>query len=54
LKECKLLLNIKDFENLVQIMKENENKNNIIETKNKIKSLLKNQKLIELFENIYN
>ena len=54
LKECKLLLNIKDFENLVQIMKENENKNNIIETKNKVKSLLKNPKLIELFENIYN
>jgi hypothetical protein len=54
LKECKLLLNVQNFEKLIQAFKENENCNTY-EIKNKIKGILNgNQKLIEKFENIYN
>ena len=54
LKECKLLLNVQNYENLIQVFKENE-KCNIYEIKNKVKGILQgNQKLIEKFENIYN
>ena len=54
LKECKLLLNIQNFEKLIQVFKENENCNTY-EIKNKVKRILNgNQKLIEMFENIYN
>ena len=54
LKECKLLLNIQNFEKLIQVFKEKENFNTY-EIKNKVKGILNgNQKLIEKFENIYN
>ncbi len=54
LKECKLLLNVQNFEKLIQVFKENENCNTY-EIKNKVKGILNgNQKLIEKFENIYN
>jgi hypothetical protein len=54
LNECKLLLNVKDFEQLIEIFSENKNSDKN-EKKNKIKSILKgNQKLIDMFENIYN
>ena len=54
LKECKLLLNVQNFEKLIQVFKENENCNTY-EIKNKVKGILNgNQKLIEMFENIYN
>jgi hypothetical protein len=54
LKECKLLLNVQNFEKLIQVFKENENCNTY-EIKNKVKGILnRNQKLIEKFENIYN
>ena len=54
LKECKLLLNVQNFEKLIQVLKENENCNSY-EKKNKVKGILKgNQKLIEIFDNIYN
>ena len=54
LNECKLLLNVKDFEQLMEILNENKN-NDRNEKKNKIKAILEgNQKLIDMFENIYN
>ena len=54
LKECKLLLNVQNLEKLIQVFKENENCNTY-EIKNKVKRILNgNQKLIEMFENIYN
>ena len=54
LNECKLLLNVKDFEQLMEILNENKSDDRN-EKKNKIKAILEgNQKLVDMFENIYN
>lgn len=51
--ECKILLNVKDFEQLMEIFNNKFIERN--EKKNKIKEILEgNQKLIDMFENIYN